>query len=257
MMTSGTVLSTYDDIPCDDLQRCADIPRLVILDRCVSTMDVAHQLAQVGAVHGTAVVANQQDAGRGRSGKVWDSARGQGVWVSVVLRGPTTTSTGVLSLRAGLELACALGMRTAAPIQLKWPNDLFLSERKLAGILTEARWRGDALEWIVVGVGVNVGATDGEPVAAVASLASLVRRSDVLIDVLASVLRAAQPTGDLTDDELARFAARDLAVGRAVDAPLVGTVVGITARGGVRIRTVAGDSVAVAGSLVFRSPLAE
>ena len=155
-MIDCTVLSWYDDSPCDELQRRAGSPKLVVVDRCASTMDLAHQLAADGAPHGTAVVADEQDAGRGRTGKSWTSARGAGVWVSVLLRGAVATSAGVLSLRTGLELAHALDTFAGSTIQLKWPNDLFHGGMKLAGILTEARWRGDQLEWIVVGVGINM-----------------------------------------------------------------------------------------------------
>ena len=255
MTADRTVLSLYDDAPCDALQRRAGSPMLVVVDRCASTMDLAHHLAADGAPHGTAVVADEQGAGRGRTGKSWTSARGAGVWVSVLLRRAVATPGGVLSLRTGLELAQALDAFAGSTIQLKWPNDLFHGGMKLAGILTEARWRGDQLEWIVVGVGINVQASVREP--AVAALAAGTRRCDVLVHAVQCVLRAADQAGDLRVDELARFAARDLAVGREVESPMVGTVLGVTARGGVRIRTSTGDAVAVAGSLVFRPPLSE
>jgi BirA family transcriptional regulator, biotin operon repressor / biotin---[acetyl-CoA-carboxylase] ligase len=255
MMTGSTVLSMYDDIPCDVLQRRSGSPQLVVVDRCASTMDLAHTLAADGAPHGTSVVAEEQGAGRGRTGKAWVSTRGAGVWVSVLLRRSAATPAGVLSLRTGLELAHALDGLSATTIQLKWPNDLFVGGRKLAGILTEARWRGDQLEWIVVGVGINVSATAADT--SVATLSPGARRGEVLISAIECVLGAAGHSGDLSADELARFAARDLAIGRDVESPLAGTVVGITARGGVRIRTATGDAIAVAGSLVFRSSPAE
>ena len=257
MMTGSTVLSLYDDTPCDVLQRRTGSPQLFAVDRCASTMDLVHQLAADGAAHGTAVVAEEQGAGRGRTGNSWVSERGAGVWVSVLLRrsAATASATGVLSLRTGLELANALDVFSVTTIQLKWPNDLFIGGLKLAGILTEARWRGDQLEWIVVGVGINVLPTaDQTPVA---TLKPGTRRSDVLVSATKCVLRAADHAGDLTADELARFATRDLAVGREVQAPIAGTVLGVTARGGVRIRTATGDAIALAGSLVFRSSLTE
>ena len=256
-MTGSTVLSLYDDTPCDVLQRRTGSPQFVAVDRCTSTMDLVHQLAADGAAHGTAVVAEEQGAGRGRTGKSWVSERDAGVWVSVLLRHSSANApaTGVLSLRTGLELANALDVFSDRSIQLKWPNDLLVGGLKLAGILTEARWRGDQLEWIVVGVGVNVLKTaERTPIA---MLMPGTRRSDVLISTIQCVLRAAGHAGDLTVAELARFATRDFAVGREVQAPIAGTVLGVTERGGVRIRTATGDAIAVAGSLVFRSPLAE
>lgn len=254
-MTESTVLSIYDVVPCEELRARSGAARLVAVERCTSTMDLTHQLAAEGALDGTVVVAEEQGAGRGRTGKSWVSTRGSGVWTSILIRRPLDAPGGVLSLRVGIELAGALDARATAPIQLKWPNDLFLADRKLAGVLTEARWRGDMLEWIVVGVGVNV----RDPGAAVptACLGAAQRTSDVLVDVVRAVLRAAMRRGELSATELATYAERDLSRGRAVSAPFEGTVLGITSRGGVQIRTRDGDAVAVAGSLVFRSPLAE
>ncbi len=254
-MTESTVLSMYDDVPCEELRARTGAARLVAVECCTSTMDLAHQLAADGAPHGTVVVAEEQGAGRGRTGKSWVSTRGSGVWTSILVRRPLEAPAGVLSLRVGIELAASLDARAPSPIQLKWPNDLFLAHRKLAGVLTEARWRGDMLEWIVVGVGVNV--RDPRAGLPTACLAESQRTSDVLVDVVRSVLAAALQRGELRADELATYAQRDLSRGREVTAPLEGTVLGITARGGVQIQTRDGDAVAVAGSLVFRSPLAE
>lgn len=255
MTSHGTVLSRYDDTPCDVLCTRAGASRIIAVEQCTSTMDLAHDLAADGAVHGTVVVAEEQGAGRGRTGKSWVSAREAGVWASVVLRQRVDAHTGVLSLRVGLQLAQALDARVATPVQLKWPNDLFLDERKLGGVLTEARWRGDVLEWIVVGVGVNV--RDNSAAPPVASLGDGVGRADVLVDVIRAVLTAAGCRGELNATEVAQFAQRDLARGRSVTSPLDGTVLGITPRGGVHIRTSTGDAVAVAGSLVFRTSLPE
>ncbi len=255
MMSYGTILSRYDDTSCEELRACAGAARIVAVGHCASTMDLAHELATQGAAHGTAVVAEEQGAGRGRSGKAWVSARGAGVWTSVLLRRQVGAPAGVLSLRVGLHLAPALEGHGDAMLQLKWPNDLLVGGRKLAGVLTEARWRGDMLEWIVVGVGVNV--LDADATLSSAALGAGVRRADVLVDVIRAVLAAAERGGELSSVELRQFADRDIARGREVVAPLVGTVLGITARGGVQIRTASGDAVAVAGSLVFRTPLPE
>jgi BirA family transcriptional regulator, biotin operon repressor / biotin---[acetyl-CoA-carboxylase] ligase len=254
-MPTGTVLSQYDETPCEELQRRSGAPRLLAVDRCASTMDVVHQLAADGAPHGCTVVADEQGAGRGRSGKAWTSARGAGVWVSVLLRHHAVAPSGVLSLRTGLELAQSLDALAGAPVRLKWPNDLFLDDRKLAGILTEARWRGDLLEWIVVGIGINVHASHADQPSA--CLAPGARRADVLVAAVSSALRAAACAGELSTDELSRYASRDIATGRAVDEPVAGTVLGVTPRGGLRIETATGVSVAVSGSLVFRTPSAE
>jgi BirA family transcriptional regulator, biotin operon repressor / biotin---[acetyl-CoA-carboxylase] ligase len=248
-------LDAYDDVAGPTLCAESGASQLVIVAECSSTMDLAHELAADGAEHGSVVVAEAQGAGRGRSGKTWRSERGAGVWVSVLLRRPADAPAGVLSIRVGLELADALDARVAEPMQLKWPNDLFLGRKKLAGVLTEARWRGTLLEWIVVGVGINLRLSDVEAMSA--ALPASVRASQVLVDVVHAVLRAGARRGDMSPDEMAAFARRDIAVGRHVVEPLGGVVRGITSTGGIVIQTATGDAVAVSGSLVFRSPLTE
>ncbi len=255
MSLTGTELPAYDGIACEVLCTRAGAARVVAIDHCPSTMDVAHASAGDGAPHGTVVVAEAQSAGRGRSGKSWTSHRGAGVWTSVLLRQAAVAPSGVLSLRVGLALSDALDRYTSEPTQLKWPNDLFLGGRKLAGILAEARWRGTQLEWIVVGVGVNLQNAGTEPAAA--SLGSSVAPSAVLVDVVCAVLSASLIAGELSDRELAAFSRRDLALGREVTSPLPGSVVGIDSRGGIRLRTATGERVAVSGSLIFSTSLTE
>jgi len=251
-MTSGALrLTAYDGVPSDVLCARIGASHLVTMQRCTSTMDIAHTLAASGAPHGTVVVAEQQDAGRGRTGRTWTSPADSGVWASVLLRPALPLQGGVLSLRAGLALAERLDPLAPSAVRLKWPNDLYLGDGKLAGILTEARWRGEQLEWIVVGIGVNVRAPSLE--APVASLSATATCAGVLALVVQAALIAGAAHGELTGDELRRFASRDMAVGRTIVAPLVGTVLGITGAGGLQVRTADGDAVAVAGSLVFRT----
>jgi biotin-[acetyl-CoA-carboxylase] ligase BirA-like protein len=245
------LLTAYDGVAVEALGARSGAANLIALTDCGSTMDVAHERAAAGAAHGTVVVAEQQRLGRGRTGKAWTSSLGTGVWTSIVLRPPAAAAGGVLSLRVGLELAERLDALSPSRVQLKWPNDLYLGQGKLAGILTEARWRGAQLEWIVVGVGVNT--TPAALEAPVASLDAGVGRPDVLVAVVQAVLAAAAAADCLSAAELQRYALRDLAVGREITAPLAGTVLGLTPDGGLQVRGAAGDAVAVAGSLVFRT----
>ncbi len=245
----------YDGVPCEVLSARAGAACVLAVGHCDSTMDVTHASAGDGAADGTVVVAESQGAGRGRSGKSWSSLRGAGVWTSVLLRRAAPAPPGVLSLRVGLALADALEQYTSLPIQLKWPNDLFVDGRKLAGILTEARWRGPQLEWIVVGVGVNLQDVGAEP--AVATLRAGVAAAAVLVDVVRAVRTASAIGGELSEAELSAFSRRDLALDREVSSPLPGTVTGIDRAGGLRVRTAAGERVAVSGSLMFSTPLPE
>lgn len=121
-----------------------------------STMELAAAAARAGAADGHVVSARRQTAGRGRTGKSWHSAADGGLYVSVVLRGFADAAAAAgLTLAAGLGVAEAVRRLGAAEVRLKWPNDVLLGERKVAGILSE--WLGEGTA--VVGVGLNVGQT--------------------------------------------------------------------------------------------------
>jgi BirA family transcriptional regulator, biotin operon repressor / biotin---[acetyl-CoA-carboxylase] ligase len=124
-------------------------------ERVSSTMDVIHELAEQGAEAGTIVVAGEQLAGRGSRGRPWYSPVG-GLWLSALYRPPIAGAIEIISLRAGLAVATALEAQVTRPIRLKWPNDLMLEDQKLGGLLCEARWAGEALAWVAVGVGLNI-----------------------------------------------------------------------------------------------------
>ena len=119
-------------------------PRLH-LRATTSTNDRARELAQAGTPHGTVVTAAQQTAGRGRQGRTWSAPPGRALLVSVVLRDPPA----LLPLAAALAVAEVAG----ADAQIKWPNDVLLAGRKVAGILAEGRPQDG---WAVLGVGLNV-----------------------------------------------------------------------------------------------------
>ena len=255
---SGTSPASYDGVSQAELERECGVARVVLVDACTSTMDLAHDLAADGAPHGTVVVAEVQEAGRGRSGKAWSSGRGAGVWASVVLRERVAAPPGIVSLRVGLALAAALEQLVPVRIGLKWPNDVFVGAGKLAGVLAEARWRGDAPEWIVVGVGVNVAMPAWAGGAVAAALGPDATRPAVLAAICGAVLRAAAQCGAMDDAEVQAFAERDVAAGRRISAPVAGTVLGITRGGALRVQGRDGrEHEAVAGSLVFDHDPAE
>ena len=124
-----------------------------------STNDDCKRLAREGAPAGTVVVAARQGAGRGRLGRTWDSPAG-GAYFSVLLR-PEVAPAGVTALPLAIALGVARGLDTlGVRCGLKWPNDVLLAERKLAGVLLEMSAESDRLEWVVAGVGVNVTVPD-------------------------------------------------------------------------------------------------
>src|SRR6185369_6775816 len=97
-----------------------------------------------------------QTGGRGSRGRAWHSPPG-GLWLSVMYRPPSPAGVELLSLRLGLLVATALeAAAPGLPVALKWPNDLMVGDRKLGGILCEARWQGESLAWVAAGLGLNV-----------------------------------------------------------------------------------------------------
>jgi BirA family biotin operon repressor/biotin-[acetyl-CoA-carboxylase] ligase len=199
-----------------------------------STMDDAHRLAMDGAAAGTLVVADQQQTGRGRAGRVWASASGAGLWMTLIERPHDREMLDVLALRLGLALAEALDRFVPSSVRLKWPNDLYVGDGKLAGILVEARWRDDIVDWVAIGVGVNMCV----PVefSAAASVRADVSRASLLAALVPALRAAASRTGLLSPAELAAWRARDLAVGRQIGAPQVGVVQGIASNGALLVR---------------------
>jgi BirA family transcriptional regulator, biotin operon repressor / biotin---[acetyl-CoA-carboxylase] ligase len=113
-----------------------------------STNERAKALAEAGAVHGTLVTAEEQEAGRGRQGRVWSAPPGSSVLMSLVLRD-------LDERHELLPLAAAVAVCEAVPVDaaIKWPNDVWVERRKLAGILVEGRPQEG---WAVLGIGLNV-----------------------------------------------------------------------------------------------------
>lgn len=239
----------FDGFDADALAARLDLPACEIHDRVGSTMDLAHAAAGRGAASGTLILANEQEAGRGRGGRRWSSAPGNGLWMTLVERPATPGGIDVLSLRVGLQMAEALDALAGERVHVKWPNDLYVGAGKLAGILIEARWRDQRVEWVAIGVGVNV--VPAADVEGAAGLAAGVSRLQALEAVLPAVRAAAAVEGPLTTDELSRYAARDRSVGRWAVQPAAGVVLGISTTGELMVDTSSGPVACRTGSLVF------
>jgi len=235
--------------PSPELAAQLGLARLDYHVRVTSTMDVAHALAEDGAPAGTLVLASAQSSGRGRSGKAWASEPEAGLWCTLIERPEDTRALDVLALRVGLQLAVALEPSVDAPVRLKWPNDLFVGDRKLGGILIEVRWREAKPEWVAIGVGINRTAPASYP--EVAHVRTGITRDALLAQVVPALRRAAAAHGPLGVEDCAAWAARDLAVGRRVTSPADGIVHGITPQGAVLIETAHGAIACQSGSLLF------
>jgi BirA family biotin operon repressor/biotin-[acetyl-CoA-carboxylase] ligase len=125
--------------------------------RTDSTNTQALYLAQAGAEHGTIVVAEEQTAGRGRLGRTWYSEKSSGIYVSAILRPPfSPTAAPILTLMAGLAAQQTLSAITGLSVDIRWPNDVLVNGKKVAGILTEMYAELGRLHAVVLGVGINV-----------------------------------------------------------------------------------------------------
>jgi BirA family biotin operon repressor/biotin-[acetyl-CoA-carboxylase] ligase len=233
-----------------------------------STMDEARRRAASGAAEGLVVLAEEQTAGRGRSGRAWSSPPGVGVWMSMVARPAALPAPGLLPLLVGLAAAEALDpFVRPAVTQVKWPNDLQLAGRKVAGILCEGSWDGARPGSVVVGIGLNVLHVPGDFPDEVRETATSLRivagwsppRVEVAGAVAGAVARALRnPPSQLTGAMLDTLRRRDALEGRPVRVTgaqeTAGTALGVSPAGALLLRdadgvlrTVTSGTVRVAG----------
>ncbi len=122
-----------------------------------STNTKAQQLAEDGYPDGTLVVAEQQDAGKGRRGRGWESPRGSGIFMTLLLKPQLSpNNASMLTLVAALATASAVTEQTGRPAGIKWPNDIVMNGKKICGILTEMSAQTDYINHVVIGIGINV-----------------------------------------------------------------------------------------------------
>jgi BirA family transcriptional regulator, biotin operon repressor / biotin---[acetyl-CoA-carboxylase] ligase len=206
-----------------------------------STNERARTLAAAGAPHGTLVTADEQRAGRGRQGRAWTAPPRTAVLMSVVLR----------ELSETLPLAAAVAVCEALPVEasIKWPNDVWIDGRKVAGILVEGR----PLEgWAVLGIGLNV-ATEEFPADLHATSLRLEGSTHSPEDALAAVLSALRlwlprPAADV----LAAWRSRDALLGSSIrwsNGSREGVAAGVDDSGALIVETVDGRVTLDAGEV--------
>jgi len=140
-----------------------DIGReIVFLESIDSTNTFAMELAEKGAPHGTVVIADSQSKGKGRLGRTWVSPPKKNIYMSVILRpdiGPKDAT--LLTIMTAVSCAKGVMKSTGLKAEIKWPNDLMVSHRKLGGILTEIKSDPDRIIFAVIGIGINVNMISG------------------------------------------------------------------------------------------------
>ena len=131
--------------------------QIVVVEEARSTNDLAWEAASRGAPEGWAVFAERQTAGRGQYGRRWESAPYQGLWFSVLLRpGISVAESPKLTGLLAEVVAATIKQQTGCEASIKWPNDIYVSGRKVAGVLVEGRTASDGNYIAVAGIGVNV-----------------------------------------------------------------------------------------------------
>lgn len=128
-----------------------------------STNDIASAYAQSGCPEGTVIIADRQLKGRGRLGRKWFSPPGKNIYMSIVLRPevPPQHST-IITIMASVAVAIAAMQISRINARIKWPNDIMVSGKKLAGILSEIRIENNKILYVVIGVGININTAPDE-----------------------------------------------------------------------------------------------
>ena len=231
------------------VQRARHVTRVHCHGAVGSTNAEALDLAKAGAPHGTLVIADRQTAGRGRMGRRWESPPGVGLWFSWILRPDLPLASGFLVTVAGaLAVVEAAGRMTGRSAHVRWPNDVLIGERKLAGILAEARGDAGRLEAVVLGIGVNVNQSEGDfPAELSGTATSMTIESGHAFD-RALVLAGIVESFELIYDRMMRDGGRQLIDEWRRVMPLIGQRISLTLADGV----VTGRALAIAddGALV-------
>lgn len=129
----------------------------VFLEKIDSTNNEAKRRAEAGAGHGTLIIAENQEAGKGRRGRNWSSPSGSGIWMTLLLKPEFPPSqASMLTLVAAMAVADGVREVTGLEAGIKWPNDIVVNGKKICGILTEMSAEPDYINHVVIGIGINV-----------------------------------------------------------------------------------------------------
>lgn len=241
--------------------------RLFYAAEVASTNDLAAAAAERGEAEGTTFVAGAQTAGRGRLGRSWYSPPGAGLYVSTIVRRQAVVPW--ITLAGGVAVAEGIRRATALPVQIKWPNDIvavdgarFKARRKIAGLLAEASSGPRGVQYVVLGMGINLGPAAFPPELAgrAGSIEGELGRPVDAGPLLAAVLVGLnQVLGEIEREGPPGLLARWLALapsahGEAVewegaDGPRTGVTAGLDRDGALLVRTSDGLARVIAGEV--------
>lgn len=235
-----------------------------------STNNEAKKLAANGCPEGTIVVAEAQVTGRGRLSRGWFSPFGKGIWLSVVLRPPFgPMDAAKCTLMAAVGVNRAINKVTGAGCGIKWPNDILWNGRKIVGILTEMSAEMDAINYVVIGMGINVNIDEfPDDIAATATSLSIATGQQVsriklltaILSELENIYMLVKKTGFAP--ALAAWREESITLGRQVkvygfDSSFAGVAVDIDADGALLVETPQGIERVLAGDVSIRPVMPE
>lgn len=135
--------------------------KLVYLDEVDSTNNYARKLAEDGVQHGTLVVADYQNGGKGRRGRTWVMPHRKAIAMSLIVRPDIRPEkASMMTLVTGMAVAEAIKKVTGLDTKIKWPNDIVINGKKISGILTEMSAEMDGINYVVIGIGINANFTE-------------------------------------------------------------------------------------------------
>ncbi len=233
-------------------------------DALDTTMRVAAEKAAAGEAEGAVVVADQQLSGRGRLGRQWHSPPGSGLYFSLILRPNVAPAQSMpLTLAVGLGVARGIGETCGLRCDIRWPNDVLLSEKKCAGILVEMAAERNTVQHVIVGVGVNVNQPSlPDDLADIATSLRIETGCEWARDLLLeAILRQIERyygvflergTAAIVEafSRASSYARGKRVSVERIDEPLEGVTAGLDASGVLLLRTASGETVSIiAGSV--------
>jgi len=215
-----------------------------------STNNEAKKKAEDGATQGTLVITESQNSGRGRRGKKWISPTGSGIWMSFILK-PEIHPYGasMITLIAALSVVSALNKIKSLKCSIKWPNDIVVNGKKVCGILTEMSSELDAVNYVIIGIGINVNMTElDEDISDTASslfleTGSPIKRSQVVADFgkcfekYYSIFMQTQDMSGLIDEynQLLINVGREVKINN-INSQFIGDAIGINEKGELLVK---------------------
>lgn len=236
--------------------------KIYYFDSVTSTMDVAMKLGIEGAVEGSLILAEAQTQGKGRLGRGWLSPRYKGIYFSLILKPDILPHQApIFTLLVAVSLCEAIKVAFGIDAQIKWPNDILIGNKKLGGILTELNAETDEINFMVIGVGLNVNNDKKTLINTATSLYEQLKQNTNRIILLQEILRKIESNYSLFNDRgvssiIDKWREHSITLGRRVKAychkqHIEGEVFDIDCDGGLLIRKDSGTTVKVmAGDIV-------